>query len=99
MAEEYQTFVRDPERVLSGREVALTLRDLAPGSRKYRGFNVLAVVSRPPVAGEPLLWLYSVVGIKDPQPCSVRIVEQLPDLLKAPPYSDFFKALEAAERG
>lgn len=99
MAQEYQTFVRDPQHVLSGREVVLTLRDLAPGRKKYRGVNVRALVSRPPRPGEPLLWLYSVVGARDPEPCSVRIVEELPELFRAPPYSDFFKAMEEAERG
>jgi hypothetical protein len=99
MATEYQTFVRDPERILSGREVVMTLRDLSPGRKKYRGVNVRAVVSRPPKPGEARLWLYSVVGAKDPNPCSVRIVEELPDLFEARPYSDFFKVMEALERG
>ena len=98
MATEFETFVRDSSRVLSGREVVLTLRDLGPGRKKYRGVNVRAVVSRPPRAGEPRLWLRSVVGIKNPEPCSVRIVEELPDAFVAEPYSDFFEAMERAER-
>lgn len=98
MTTEYETFVRDRSRVLSGREVVLTLRDLGSGRKKYRGVNVRAVVSRPPRANEPLLWLRSVVGVKDPDPCSVRIVEELPDAFVAEPYSDFFDAMERAER-
>jgi hypothetical protein len=96
---EYETFVRDAARILSGRERVLTLRDLSPGRQKYRGLNVRAVVSRPPRPGEPTLWLRSVVGLKDPQPCSVRIIAQLPETFKAVPYSDFFDAMELAERG
>ena len=99
MEQEYEVFVRDRQRVVSGREVVLTLRDLTPGRRKYRGIVVRAVVSETPVAGEPRLWLRSVVGIRESEPCSVRIVEELPEILDAPPYSDYFKALEAAERG
>ena len=98
MSKEYETFARNPERVLSVREVVVTLRDLSPGRRKYRGINVRAVVSRPPRPGEPTLWIRSVVGLRDPQPCSVRIVEELPEAFEAVPYSDFFEAMERAER-
>jgi hypothetical protein len=98
MATEYEAFVRDRAHVLSGREVVLTLRDLTPGRKKYRGINVRAVVSHPPRPGEPLLWLRSVVGSKDPEPYSVRIVEELPEAFMAEPYSDFFDAMEKAER-
>jgi hypothetical protein len=98
MAKEYETFVRDRSHVLSGREVVLTLRDLSPGRKKYRGVNVRAVVSRPPRPGESVLWIRSVVGVKDSDPCSVRIVEELPEAFMAPPYSDFFDAMEQAEK-
>lgn len=98
MSNEYEIFARNPQRLLSGREVVLTLRDLSPGRRKYRGINVRAVLSRPPRPGEPTLWIRSVVGLRDPQPCSVRIVEELPEAFEAPPYSDFFEAMERVER-
>lgn len=98
MSKEYEIFARHPERVVSGHEVVLTLRDLSPGRRKYRGVNVRAVVSRPPRPGEPTLWIRSVVGLRDPKPCSVRIVEELPEAFEAAPYSDFFEAMERAER-
>ncbi len=98
MTLEYETFVRDSARVLSGREVVLSLRDLSPGRKKYRGINVRAVVSRPPRSGEATLWIRSVVGVKDPLPCSVRIVEELPEAFKAVAYSDFFDVMEKAER-
>jgi hypothetical protein len=98
MADEYETFVRDTTRVLSGRDCVLTLRDLTEGRSKYRGINVRAVVSRPPRAGEPILWIRSVVGLKDPEPCSLRIVEELPETFVGAPYSDYFTALERAQR-
>ena len=96
MPKTYETFLRDSKRVLSGRETVLALRDLTPGKRKYRGLNVRAVVSRPPRAGEPRLVIRSVVGVKDPMPASIRIVEELPDAFEAAPYSDFFEVLEKA---
>ncbi len=98
MSKEYEIFARNPQRLLSGREVVLTLRDLSPGRTKYRGINVRAVLSRPPRPGEPTVWIRSVVGLRDPKPCSVRIVEELPEAFEAPPYSDFFEAMERAER-
>jgi hypothetical protein len=94
----YETFLRDATKALSGAEIVLTLRDLSPGRRKYRGVNARCVVSRPARPGEPLLWIRSVVGTRDPQPCSVRIVEELPETFLAAPYSDFFEAMARAER-
>jgi hypothetical protein len=99
MTQEYEAFVRDRGRAVSGAEVVLTLRDLTPGRHKYRGINVRAVVSEAPVPGEPLLWLRSVVGTREAAPCSVRITEELPPTFDAPPYSDYFKVMEALEKG
>ena len=98
MTSEYETFVRDRAKVPSENEIVLTLRELSPGRKKYRGVNVRCVVSRPPRPGEPVLWIRSVVGLRDPEPCSVRIVEELPEMFQATPYSDFFEAMARAER-
>ncbi len=95
----YEAFVRDVARTVSGRAVVLTLRDLTPGRKKYRGLNVRALVSQPPKPGEPSLTLRSVVGVEHPRPCSVRIVEALPDTFEAEAYSDLFEAMERAEGG
>lgn len=97
MAKEYECFVRDRAHVLSGREVVLALRELVPGRKRYRGVNVRGVVSQPPKPGEPILWIRSVVGVKDPRPCSLRIVAELPDTFDAPAYSDLFQAMRNAE--
>lgn len=94
---EYEAFVRDFVRTTSGAAVVLTLRDLTAGRKKYRARAVRAVVSRPPKVGEPTLWLRSVVGLKDPSPCSVRILEELPETFAAQPYSDLFTAMERLE--
>lgn len=97
MAKEYETFLRDRARTLNGRELVLSLRDLTPGRKKYKGLNVRAVVSQPPRPGEDRLWIRSVVGIKELEPCSVRIIEELPELFQARPYTSFFDAMERAE--
>jgi len=96
MAKEYETFARDSAHLFGGKEVVMTLRDLTPGRRKYRGINVRGVVSRPPRPGEAVLWIRSVVGNRDPAPCSVRIVEELPETFQGLPYSDFFEAMQRA---
>ncbi len=98
MPNEYEAFVRDIERTLSGRPVVLTLRDLTPGKKKYRAMHVRAVVSDPPKPAEPVLWLRSVVGVKYPRPYSVRIIEELAEAFAAEPYSDLFEAMERLER-
>ncbi len=94
MSNEYEAFVKDVEKTVSGRPTVLTLRDLSPGRKKYRGINVRGVVSRPAKAGEPVLWLRSVVGVRFPWPCSIRIIETLPETFAAEPYSDLFDVME-----
>lgn len=98
MPKEYEAFVRGIEPMLSGEPVVLTLRDLTPGKKKYRAVHVRAIVSNPPQPGEPVLWLRSVVGAKYSRPCSVRIIEELPETFAAQPYSDVFDVMERIER-
>lgn len=98
MAKEYETFVRDAARLLNRRQVVMCLRDLTPGRKKYKGINVRAMVSQPPRPGEDILWVRSVCGVKNPEPFSVKIIEQLPDVFKGAPYTDFFAAMERAEQ-
>ncbi len=95
---EYEAFVRDVDKTLSGKPIVLTLRDLTPGKKKYRAKHVRAIVSKPPRDGEPRLLLRSVVGVRYPWPSSVRIVEELPETFAAVPYSDLFDAMERLEK-
>jgi hypothetical protein len=97
MPNEYEAFVKDIEQTPSGRPVVLVLRDLTPGKKKYRAVHVRAVVSDPPKAGEPMLWLRSVVGVKYPRSYSVRILEELTEAFAAEPYSDLFEVMERLE--
>lgn len=98
MSKEYESFVRDRAHAVSGQEVVLSLRDLTPGRKKYRGLNVRGVVSQPPKPGEPLLWIRSVVGVRESEPCSIRIIEELPEVIPGAPYTGFFEALKKLER-
>ena len=98
MPNEYEAFVRDVERTISGRPVVLTLRDLSLGKKKNRAVHARATVSNPPKPGEPVLWLRSVVGVKYPRPYSVCILEELTEAFTAEPYSDLFEAMERLER-
>jgi len=42
----WETFLRRPGDLKEDMEIALSLRDLTPGRRKYQFRNVVAVVSR-----------------------------------------------------
>lgn len=90
---EYEAFLRDLDELQEGRELALTLRELAPGRRKYRARHVRALLSSTPGALPDTLWVRSKTGVRLPQPWSMRIAQELPDRLPGEPYADVFAAL------
>lgn len=96
----WETFVRRPGDLKEGVEIALSLRDLTPGRRKYQFRNVVAVVSRIPeeLRSMDTLKVRTVVGVLLPEPFGVRIIRDLPIEISGSPYRDFFQALEAAAR-
>jgi hypothetical protein len=91
MATEYQTFLSSPQDIPEGQEIELVIKDLTPGPRKYDGLRVKAVIykSANKVREGDTLWVRSEVGVLDPQPWTIKIVERLPDLIPIPPYSDY----------
>lgn len=91
MAKEYQTFVVSLESLPEGQEIDLTIKDLTPGPRKYDGRRVRAIVykSRDKAPEGDTLWIRSEVGVLHPEPWVIKIVEELPELIPVPPYSDF----------
>ncbi len=93
---EYECFVKRLEDVKENRQLILTLRDLSAGPRKYDARIVRALVSRAPdaLAHWDQLWVRSAVGVKDPQPWGVKVVEELGDSLPGRPYTDIFEAAE-----
>lgn len=93
---EYQCFVKGYADLEEGREVVLTIRDLSPGRRKYNARVVRAVVSHAAdaLARWDRLWVRSMVGVTDPIPWALQIVEELGPTVPGRPYSDIFEALE-----
>ncbi len=92
---EFECFLRRWQDLEEGKEVILTLRDLSPGPRKYNARHVRAMVSRSAAFGSAdRLWVRSVVGIKDPVPWGIRILEELGASLPGRPYTDIFEAME-----
>lgn len=96
----WETFVRRQGDLKEGIEIALVLRDLTPGRRKYRLRHVVAVLSRKheELRSMDSLRVRTVVGVLLPETLGVRILRDLPIELPGKPYRDFFQALEAASR-
>ena len=87
---EYQAHVRHMKDVQEGKKLVITIRDLSPGKHKYTGRVARVQVSRTPeaLANWDKLWVHSVVGLKDPQPWGMKIVEELGITVAGKPYSD-----------
>jgi len=87
---EYQAHVRHMKDVQEGKKLVITIRDLSPGKHKYTGRVARVQVSRTPeaLANWEKLWVHSVVGLKDPQPWGMKIVEELGITVPGKPYSD-----------
>jgi len=81
--------------VQEGKTLVLTIRDLTPGKHKYLARVARVRISRAPEALSTWdkLWVYSVVGVKDPQPWGMKIVEELGATVPGKPYSDIYEAL------
>jgi len=91
MATEYQTFITKSEDIPEGQEVELVIKDLTPGPRKYDGSRVKAVVykSEKSITGGCTLYVRSEVGVLQPRLWTIKIIEELPDLIPSPPYSGY----------
>ncbi len=91
MAIEYQTFLSNPQDIPEGQEIELIIKDLTPGPRKYDGMRVKAVIykSSNKAREGDTLWVRSEVGVLNPRPWTIKIIEKLPDLIPIPPYSDY----------
>lgn len=97
---EFECFLPSGRQLQEGEEVLLSLRELSPGRYRYRGRHVRAVVSRSPeaLAHWDRLWVRSVVGIRQPQPWGIRILEDLGDSLPGRPYEDLFEVMNRLQR-
>ncbi len=92
---EYQTHVRHMNDVQENQTVVITIRDLTPGKHKYLARVARVQLSRSPeaLAQWDKLWVFSVVGLKDPQPWGMKIVEELGVTIPGQPYSDIYEAM------
>ncbi|MDP6559480.1 MAG: phenylphosphate carboxylase subunit gamma [Candidatus Binatia bacterium] len=94
----WETFVRRLGELKEGIEIALVLRDLTPGPKKYQMRHVVAVVNRDPSEMDLMhtLKVRTVVGVLLPDSWGVKVVRDLPIELDGKPYGDFYQALKAA---
>ena len=81
--------------IQENKTLALTIRDLSPGKHKYTARVARVQLSRSleALAKWDKLWVHSVVGIKDPQPWGMKIVEELGITVPGKPYSDIYEVL------
>jgi len=93
----WETFLRRPGDLKEGIEIALVLRALSPGRKKYALRHVLAMVSRKAeeISQMDELRVRTVVGVQLPGRWGIKILKELPTELPGKPYQDFFLALKA----
>jgi hypothetical protein len=93
----FEAFIARLDQVRDDVDIALVLRDLTPGRRKYLAQNVVARISHEPDCpeGYVALRVRSPVGREISGPWWVRIVRVLPARLPGSAYSSADKALQA----
>ena len=92
---EYESHVKHFKDLEDGKSVVLTIRDLSSGKHKYNARVARVQISRSPEALSTWdkLWVRSVVGVQDPQPWGMKIVEELGITVPGKPYSDIYEVL------
>ena len=92
---EYESHVKHFKDLEENKQIVLTIRDLSPGKHKYNARVARVRISRSPeaLAKWDTLWVRSVVGVKDPQPWGMKIVEELGITVPGKPYSDIYQTL------
>lgn len=90
MSKEWVIFVTRVEDLVEGQEAVLTIRDLAPGQKKYNAKVVRASVSRHPdtLPGADTLWVRSWTGTLYPKPWAIRIHEEVGDYIAGSPHGE-----------
>jgi hypothetical protein len=95
----WETFVRRPADLADlkeGEEIAMVLRDLSPGRKKYQMCHVVAIVSPSVDETADLLRVRTVVGVQLGETWGIKIIRELPIEAPGRPYEDFYKALKAS---
>ena len=95
MPKEYLTYVRKYADLQDGVR-NLFIKDLTPGPRKYDTKQVRAMIANSPtnLPESDILWVRSEMGVLDPSPWAIKILEDLPDYVEGRPYTDIFAALK-----
>lgn len=95
MRREWVTYVRRISDLDEG-NLAIFIKDLTPGPRKYDTKLVRAELSRnaEKLPDGDTLWIRSETGYLHPQSWSIRILEELPPYVPGQPWQDVFAALK-----
>ena len=95
MKKEHLTFVLDIKDLIENHEVKLTIKDLAPGTRKYNARIVKAILSSDPrrIPEGDVLRVRSWTGVLYPQPWAIKILEDLDETEAGLPHVETLKTL------
>ncbi len=90
MKKEYLCFVPDINDLIEGKEIQITIRDLAPGKNKYNARIVTALVSSRPekLADGDTLWVRSWIGNAYPDPWAIRITGEVGESVPGMPHGE-----------
>jgi hypothetical protein len=90
MKKEFMAFVKDLSELTEGKEIALAIRDLAPGPRKYDCKIVKAVVASSPekLPEGDVLRIRSWTGVLHPKPWAIKILAELDETLPGRPHDE-----------
>jgi phenylphosphate carboxylase gamma subunit len=83
MRKEYDTFIlKELPEVIDDEESELTIRDLTPGTHKYKQMSVRAMLSRDADKYPDTLWVRLGKGQLLAKPWSIKIINRLNNVTK-----------------
>lgn len=101
MKKQFMTFVKDMNELVEDVELALAVRDLAPGRRKYDCKIVKAILVSSPrkLPDGDILWIRSWTGVLYPEPWAIKIMASLDETLHGRPHEETLSQLEVETKG
>lgn len=86
---QYLVFLESPEKLPLGEPVAIFIKDLSPGRRKYDTRFVRAIIYREnePLTGSDELILSSLAGKLYTDKLTIRVIEELGEYVRGVPYN------------
>ena len=96
MKKEYLTFVSNIKELPENQEIELTIRDLTPGPRKYRGLIVKAVLHSSPdrLFNGDILWVRSLVGKLYPESWAIKVIEEVGETMPGVPHKETMEKID-----